>query len=254
MQTVVAVAAVILFIDLTEVVQQHLTTADGGLCIGSGLHQQLTADVLLSHRFAFHELIEFLQILIRVEGQTDAFATVAPCATCLLIVAFQRLGDIVMDHEAHIRLVDTHTEGDGSHDHVDVLHQEVILCLGTGGRIESGMISRSLDVICSEDSRQLFHLLARETVDDAALAWVLLDELDDILIHILRLRTYLVIEVRTIKRALELRGIHDTEVLLDIRTHLICSRGRECDNRSLSDLIHNRTDTTVLRAEVVTPL
>ena len=253
-QTVVTVATVVLVIDLTEVVQQHLSAADGGLCIGSGLYEQLTADILLSHGLTLHELIELLQVLVGIEGQTDALTTVTPCTTRLLIVAFQRLGDIIVDHKAYIGLVDTHTEGDGSHDHVDVLHQEGILCLGTGRRIETCMVGRSLDLVSPEDGSKLLHLLTRETVDDTALVRVLFDELDDILVHILGLRTYLVIEVRTVKRTLELRGVDNTEVLLDVRTHLVSSSSREGDDRCRTYLVDNRTDTTVLRTEVVSPL
>ena len=64
MQTVVTVATVVFRIVLSEIVQQHLTTADRGLRIGCCLHQQLSSDVLFCHWLSFHELIEFLQILI----------------------------------------------------------------------------------------------------------------------------------------------------------------------------------------------
>ena len=116
------------------------------------------------------------------------------------------------------------------------------------------MVGSSLDVVSPEDGSKLLHLLTRETVDNAALVRVLFDELDDILVHILRLRTYLVIEVRTVKRTLELRGVDNTEVLLDVRTHLVCSRSRESDDRCRTYLVDNRTDTTILRTEVVSPL
>ena len=116
------------------------------------------------------------------------------------------------------------------------------------------MIGSSLDVVSFQNLCQLLHLLTRQTVDDTALASVLLDELDDILVHIHRFGTYLIVQVRTVERALELYGIQDTQILLDIRTYLICSRSRQCDNRSLSYLIDDRTDATILWSEVMTPL
>ena len=158
-----------------------------------------------------------------------------------------------MDHEAHIGLIDTHTKGDGSHNHIDVLHQEIILRLGSGTRVKSCMIGCCLDIIGLKHGSQFLNLLSRQTVDDTALAWVLFDELDDILVDILRFRTHLVVKVRTIEGTLELLGIDHTEVLLDIRSYLIRGRSRQCDDRRLAYLVDDRTDTTVLRTEVMSP-
>ena len=40
-----------------------------------------------------------------------------------------------MNHKTDIGLIYTHTEGDRRHYHIDILHQEVVLILGTGLRI-----------------------------------------------------------------------------------------------------------------------
>ena len=208
-QTVVAVMAVLLLVVLAEVVQQHLTATNGGLGVGGRLLQQLATDVLLGHGLALHELVELAQVLIAVEGQADALPTVATGTAGLLVVALQRLGDVVVDDEAHVGLVDAHAEGDGGHDDVDVLHQELVLGLSTGVRVETGVVGQGLDLVGTQDLGQLLHLFPRQTVDDAALIGVLLDELDDVLVNVLRLRAHLVVQVRTVKRRLELRGVHD---------------------------------------------
>ena len=83
---------------------------------------------------------------------------------------------------------------------------------------------------------------------------MLLDELNDILVHILGLRTHLIVEVGTVEGTLELLGIHHPQVLLDIGTHLVGSRSGQGDDRCLPDLVDDRTDSAILRAEVVTPL
>lgn len=158
-----------------------------------------------------------------------------------------------MDDKADIRFVNTHTESDGGNDDIYLLHQEVVLCLGSECRVKTRMIRLCLDIIGTQYLRQFLYLFTRETVDDTALPRVLLDKLNDILVNILGLRTYLIIQVRTIERALELRRIHDTQILLDIRAHLVrCSRC-QCDNRCIAYLIDNRTDTTIFRSEVMTP-
>ena len=83
---------------------------------------------------------------------------------------------------------------------------------------------------------------------------MLLDELDDILVHILRLRTHLVVEVRTVERALELLRLRHAEILLDVGTHLIGGRSRQSDDGRLANLVDDGTNTTVLWTEVMTPL
>ena len=64
MQTVITVAAVILRISLSEIMQEHLPPADGRLSVGCGLYQELSPDILFCHRLSFHKLIQFLQVLI----------------------------------------------------------------------------------------------------------------------------------------------------------------------------------------------
>ena len=116
------------------------------------------------------------------------------------------------------------------------------------------MISSSLYVVGLQHSGKLLYLLSRQAIDNTALAGVLLDELDDILVDIFRLRTYLIIEVRTVERTLELLGIDHVEVLLDVTAHLVSGRGSQGDDWSLAYLVDNRTDTAVFRSEVMSPL
>ena len=159
-----------------------------------------------------------------------------------------------MDDETHVGLVDTHAKGDGSHDDVNLLHQEVILRLRAERAVETGMIGRRLDVIGFQHLSQFLNLLARKTIDDATLARMLLDELDDVLIHVMRLRTHLIIQVGTVKRRFELHSIHNAQILLDVSTYLVCSGCSQCNDWSLAYLVDNRTDATVLRTEIVPPL
>ena len=160
MQTVVTVSAIILFIGFTEVMQQHLSTTNRSLGICSGLNQQLTTDILFCHRFTLHEFIKLLQVLIRIKGQTDTLATITTSTTGFLIIAFQRLWYVVMDHKTHIRFIDTHTKGNSCHNNVDILHQELILSIRTCVRIQSCVIGGSLDIISTQNSSQLLHLLS----------------------------------------------------------------------------------------------
>ena len=129
MQTVVTVVAVVLRIFFTEIMQQHLPSADGRLGVCGRLSQQLSADVLFGYRLALHELIQFLQVFLRIKRNTQTFAAISSGASRFLVIAFQGFGNVVVDDEAYIGFVDAHTKSNGGHNDVNLLHQEIILCL-----------------------------------------------------------------------------------------------------------------------------
>ena len=82
---------------------------------------------------------------------------------------------------------------------------------------------------------------------------MLLDEAHNILIDILCLRAYFVVQVRTVERTLKLSRINNTQTLLDIRTYLIRCCCSQSNNRCHTNLVDDRTDTTVFRTEVMSP-
>ncbi len=127
--TVIAILAIFFRVDLSEIVEQLFPAAHRGFAVGNGFEQQLLGNLLLGHRFAFKELFKFLDIFIAVESDAIAFAIVTTATAGLLIVAFQTFRHIVMDHEANIGLVDSHSKRDGSDNNIYLLHQELVLIL-----------------------------------------------------------------------------------------------------------------------------
>ena len=126
-----------------------------------------------------------------------------------------------MNHKAHVGLVYSHTESNSGNDYVEALHQKVVLCCRACRRVETGMICRSLDIVGTQHCGQFFDLLARQTINDAALAGVLPYELNYLLVYILRLMPYLIIKVRTVERTLELCCVEYSEAFLYIRSNLV---------------------------------
>ena len=252
--TVVAVVAVVLLILLTEIMEQHLAPTDGRLRIGGRFLEKLTTNVLLSDRFALHELLEFLQILVSIESNAHALTAIASSTSRFLIVAFEAFGNVVVNDKANIRLVNAHSKSDGGDNDVDALHEEIVLRLRTRLRIKSGMISGGLYIIGLQDGSQLLHFLSREAIDDAALALVLLDELDDLLVDIGGLLPHFVIEIRTIERTLVLLCVHDAQALLDVGTNLVGGSGCKCDDRSIANLVDSGAYIAILRSEIMSPL
>ena len=82
-----------------------------------------------------------------IKGYAYALATVAPRTSCFLVIALQAFGYVVVYDEAHVGLVDAHAKSYGGHNHVDAFHEEVVLRLRSGGRVEASMIGCRLDVV-----------------------------------------------------------------------------------------------------------
>ena len=130
------------------------------------------------------EFVEFLHVLFGVEGDALALAAVAPGTSRLLVVAFQALGDVVVDDKAHIGLVDAHAEGDGGDNHVHLFHQEFVLILGTQFVVQSGVVGEGLDAVELQQLGKVFHLFARQAVYDAALALVLAHKFHNLFVQL----------------------------------------------------------------------
>ena len=253
METIVAAVAILLGILFSEIVQQRLAPADRTLGIGNRFLQQQLTDLLFGQRLALHEFFEFLNILITIKGQAVSSAAVAARAARLLIIAFEGLGNIVMDYITHVGLVDTHAESDRRDDHIDLLIQESILIRRTGNGIHAGMVRRHLDAVGGQQFGQLLDLFAAQAVDDSGFARITLDIADDLFGRI-GLRTYLIKQIRPVERRFEHGRIEHTEVLLDIHLHLRRGRSGQRDQRGGTDIVDDRADAAVLRAEIVSPL
>ena len=259
---VVAIATVVLGISLTEIVQQHLTPTDRRLGVSLRLLQELPSDLFLCLALAVHKLLEFLQVLGRVEGYANALSPIAAGATRFLIVSLETLGNVVMYDESHIGLVDAHAEGDGRHDDVYFLLDEVVLRHRSHLGVESGVVGRGLEAVELQLLRQFLHLLARQAVDDATLALVLPEESDDLAVGVLLAHFLpdLIIEVGAVERALELLGVDDAQALLDVGAHLVGGRRRKRYDGNLVDapelryLVDGGPDVAILGPEIVPPL
>ena len=68
-------------------------------------------------------------VLRRKEQEAFARLAVASCAACFLIVGFDVFRHVVVDDEAHVRLVDAHAEGVRRDDRLHVVVEEVVLRL-----------------------------------------------------------------------------------------------------------------------------
>ena len=91
----------------------------------------------------------------------------------LLVVALQRFGHVVVHDKPNVGLVDAHAKRDGRHNHIHVLHQELILDPAARVAVHSCMVWKRLHAIDTQGLCNLLHPFAAQTIHDAALAHVL---------------------------------------------------------------------------------
>ena len=154
------------------------------LGVGHGVHEQLAAYLLFRDRLALHELLQLADVLVTVEGDALGVLPVTAGASCLLIVPFDALRDVVMYDKTHVRLVDSHSESDRRHNHVHILHKEPVLILGPGLRVKAGMVRKRADSVYFQQSGNLLNLFAAQAIDDPGFTGMLLYVAYDVLVGI----------------------------------------------------------------------
>ena len=253
-QAVVASAAVFFVVFLAEIMQQQLVAAHWRLGVCHCLIEQFASNLLFSDVLALVEFLEFMDVLVVVESDAVSFAAVTTCTTSLLIVAFEALRDVVVNHETDVGLVDAHSESDSRHDDVDLLHQELILILLTCLAVQTGMVWQRLDAVNLQSLSEFLHFFTAQSVHDSRFSRVRFDIFYDVFDHIFRLRTYFIIKIRTVERRFEDLGILDFKVFHDVLLHLHGCGSSQCNDWQFWIYrIDDRAQTAVFRTEVMTP-
>ena len=131
---------------------------------------KLFAGDFLLARIGF--FIDEPSLLDNVAGAEEqhAFAgqSVAARAAGFLVVALDVFRQVVVDHEADVRLVDPHAEGDGRADHADVVAQKQLLMLAAFLGRQARMIRAGLNAIGAKEFSQFFGAVTTLTIHNAA--------------------------------------------------------------------------------------
>src|SRR5690606_36248213 len=136
-----------------EVAQLYRAPTFAGLRVAHDLAQLLARHALfLEERLAAQRIDFLLDQKVRgadvagAEVQDTARAVaVAPGTPRLLVITLERPGQIVMHHPAHVRLVDTHAEGDGGDHDLRIVANERFLVDAPRLGIEPCMIGQGAD-------------------------------------------------------------------------------------------------------------
>ena len=111
--------------------KKHLTPTMTTLSKCRSFSNQQTTNLLLRHRLVLHELLQLLNVRWIIEQQTITLHTISTTTTRFLIIPFQTLRHIIVDHKPHIRLIDAHSKRNGSHNHIAIFHQKRVLMMTT---------------------------------------------------------------------------------------------------------------------------
>ena len=206
-----------------------------------------------------------LHVVRRVEQHATRRLPIPPGAACLLEIVLQRAGDVGVDHEAHVRLVDAHAEGVGRRDRAQGAADEALLHVLLGLRRHTGVKMLRRHVLQLQELRHLLAPPARRAIDDGAAGGVLrqigLQHLMDVgELLATRGRDHLVAEVAALGAAVEDREF-DAELLAevpgDVLAHVgLRGRGQAQQRRyrpGSSLLADEAAHITVVGAEVVAP-
>ena len=253
MTAVVAIAAVFLVVRFSEIMQQYLAPTHRRLGVVGRLEQQLMAYLLFLHGFCLHQFVELLQIFAAVERNAVSQTPVAARTTRLLIISLEALGNVVMDHEPHVGLVDAHSERYRGYDHVDALLQKRVLVGRTLRRVHSGVIGQGCYAVDVQRLGKLLHFFAAQAVYDARFSGMLTDVADYLFVDILGLRSHFVIKVLAVEARFIDLGVQNAEIFLDVVLHLQRGRGGQRYHREISYLRYHGSDLAVFGAEIVAP-
>ena len=168
-QAVVARAAIIGGKFFAEIRQQFCPPAARALGVVNHLLQLFAGNFLfLRIGFLVNETSLFHHVAGAEEQNAFARQTVAARAAGFLIIAFDVFRQIVVNDEAHVRLVDAHAEGDGGADHAHIVAQKKFLVFAAFLGREAGVIGPRLHAVLGEIGGDALGGLARLAIHDAA--------------------------------------------------------------------------------------
>ena len=178
----------------------------------------------------------------------------------LLVVGLDALGHVVVNHVAHVGLVDAHTKGVGGNHHLNIVVDKGALALATGVVAHACMVAANANAAGTQCLDKLacqrIDRLAGRAIHDAALARMR----DHIVTHprCLGLVAHLLaakVEVLAIEARHHRRGVLQTEHLLNVRAHTLGRRsGKGRHDRALRQGIDELANLQVGGAEILAPL
>ena len=246
--------------DLPEVVQQIRPEAAGGLAVA---HHPVQADEIPAEALRVpllgllgvgDEVLGGLHVPGGVEQDAAGGTAVAPRPARLLVVAFQVLGHVVVDHKADVGFVDAHAEGVGGHHDPGLVVNKALLAPAALAVLHSGVIPGGGDALGQQGGGNRVHRLPGGAVDDAALLRPLRQKAaePEVLVpgpdHLKK-------EVWPVKAGGDAQGVPELQQGFDVPPHRRRGRGGERPHgRPDGQGAHQLRDFQIAGPEVLAPL
>ena len=193
-------------------------------------------------------------IRLIIKQQTFRRQAVTPCASCLLIIAFDILGHIIMHYKAYIRLINTHTEGICRHNQRHAAADEGILVFAPLLRRQTCVIAQGTEALAPQKLRHAFHLIARSTVNYAAILFMLTHKLQQRALLILR-ALHGKMQIGPVKARHHNFCLRNAQTFDNITAHIRRSRrSKGCHQRLCGQGLNKIRNIIILLAETVSPL
>ena len=158
-----------------------------------------------------------------------------------------------MADEAHVRLIDTHAEGDGGDHHHAIFLQEGVLVTRARAGVQPGVIGQRLEAVLAQELAECLRLLARAAIDDAALAAMCLEEIGDLLAAP-GFRPHRQPQVGPVEAMHEHRWLAPEQLIEDVGAGARIRRGGECDGLHPAERGLDIAEAEIFRPEIVPPL
>ena len=256
---------------VAKVAQHVFAQAAGGIAVALHLAEQaisilerpralLVVERLIGSIAAVDQKATHAKIVTVPQQMAAGRVSIAAGSTRLLVVCLDALGHVVVNHVAHVGLVDAHAKGVGGNHHLDIVVDKGALALATGVVAHAGMVATNVNAAGAQRlgklAGELIDGLAGRAIHDAALARMC----DHIVAHPrgLGLVAHLLaakVEVLAIEARHHRRGILQAEHLLNVRAHTLSRRsGKGRHDGALRQGIDELTNLQVGGTEILAPL
>ena len=162
----------------------------------------LGARILLLNEYPAHADVGQAVDHLRFRG-----CVVAPSPADLLIIGLDAAGQVGVEDETHVRLIDPHAEGDGGDDdHARIGHENVLVRLPFRLR-HARVIGKRPHPVRRQQDGGFLRLLARQAIDDSALAFMARNEVPQLALPV-AFHLHRQLDIRTVKA--KDNGLHRT--------------------------------------------
>ena len=207
----------------------------------------------------------FIQIVVVIQDIARSLdVRITPCTPRLLHIVLQRIGNLIMHHQAHILLIHAHTKSGGGHDTSHLIIDKGILVTDFIVRIHLPMIRQGRKTVVGQFLRQIARFLCTGDIDNRRATVFLQQPSKLAILIILRIgMDHAIFQVFTLglrSKFLQVQIQRPLEIVTDIRNDLLlCRRRKTRDGNLICPTLHflqaldKFADIEIIHPEILSP-